>query len=50
MGSRVIWDYQVSGKAELQSATLLRNGGILLGICGNPAEFIELDKDGREIK
>ena len=46
---RVIWDYQVSGKAELQSATLLRNGGILLGICGNPAEFIELDKDGREI-
>lgn len=44
----VVWDYRVPGGMELQSATLLRDGGILLGICGNPARFIELDKNGKE--
>lgn len=46
---RVVWDYQTPDKTELQSATLLRNGGVLLGICGNPARFIELDKNGKEV-
>lgn len=46
---QVVWDYQTPDKTELQSATLLRNGGVLLGICGNPARFIELDKNGKEV-
>lgn len=46
---RVVWDYQTPDKTELQSATLLRNGGVLLGICGTPAQFVELDKKGREV-
>ncbi len=46
---QVVWDYPTPDKTELQSATLLRNGGVLLGICGNPARFIELDKKGKEI-
>lgn len=45
---RVIWDYKTPDGTELQSATQLRDGGFLLGICGNPALFIELDESGRE--
>ncbi len=45
---RVIWDYEAPEGTELQSATLLKNGGFLLGICGSPARLIELDKNGRE--
>lgn len=46
---RVIWDYPAPPQTELQSATLLRNGGVLLAICGHPARFIELNKQGREV-
>lgn len=46
---KVIWNYPAPDKTEVQSATLLRNGGVLLGICGNPARFIELDKNGKEV-
>lgn len=45
---RVIWDYKAPEGTELQSATLLKNGGFLLGICGSPARLIELDKNGKE--
>ena len=45
---RVIWDYKTPEGTELQSATLLNDGGFLLGICGNPARLIELDKNGKE--
>lgn len=45
---RVIWDYKAPEGTELQSATLLKDGGFLLGICGNPARLIELDKNGKE--
>ena len=44
----VVWEYAVSEAQELQSATLLSDGGALLGICGNPALFIEVDKNGKE--
>lgn len=44
----VVWDYEVTAAQELQSATLLPDGGILLGICGNPALFVEVDKEGKE--
>lgn len=46
---QVVWDYPAPDKTELQSATILRNGGVLLGICGNPAQFIELDKKGKVV-
>ncbi len=46
---QVVWDYPAPDKTELQSATLLRDGGVLLGLCGNPARFIELDKNGKEV-
>lgn len=46
---RVVWDYPVPDQTELQSATLLHSGGVLLGICGNPARFVELDKNGKEV-
>jgi len=46
---QVVWDFPAPDKTELQSATILRNGGFLLGICGNPARFIELDKKGRKV-
>lgn len=46
---RTVWDYPAPNKTELQSATLLRNGGVLLGICGTPAQFVELDKKGKEV-
>lgn len=46
---QVVWDYQAPDQTELQSATLLRGGGVLLGICGNPARFVELDKNGKEV-
>lgn len=46
---QVVWDYKVPDGAELQSATLLRNGGVLLGICGTPARFVELDKKGKVV-
>lgn len=46
---RVVWNYQTPDKTELQSATLLNNGGILLGICGTPARFIELNAQGKEM-
>lgn len=44
----VVWDYQTPENTELQSATYLPDGGFLLGICGNPAQIIELDKTGKE--
>ena len=46
---QVIWDYQAPNMTEVQSATVLRNGGALLGICGNPAQFVEVDKNGKEV-
>lgn len=46
---QVVWNYPAPENTELQSATLLRNGGVLLGICGTPAQFVELDKKGREV-
>lgn len=45
---RILWDYKTPEGTELQSATLLSDGGFLLGICGNPARLIELDRNGKE--
>ena len=46
---RVVWDYPTPHNTELQSATVLRNGRVLLGICGTPARFVELDRKGKVV-
>ncbi|MDD4821742.1 MAG: hypothetical protein PHI48_04200 [Bacteroidales bacterium] len=43
---KVIWNYTCSEGSELQSASVLPDGGYLLGICGHPAKIVELDKEG----
>lgn len=43
---KVIWDYTCSEGSELQLASVLPDGGYLLGICGHPAKIVELDKNG----
>ncbi len=43
-----VWDYtDVADSAELQTATKLADGGVLLAICGNPARIVELDTLGQ---
>lgn len=44
---RTIWDYPVEGKGELHTASVLPDGGFLLGITGKPARIVELDKHGK---
>lgn len=46
---QVIWNYEVLPTQELQSVSLLNKGGYLLGICGTPALFIEIDNNGKEV-
>ena len=42
----VLWDYPSPAGTELFTATILPNGGFLLGYCGNPARLIELNAKG----
>lgn len=42
----VVWDYKVKENEELYTATRLESGNYLLGICGNPARIVELNKKG----
>jgi len=45
---QIVWDYPVPAGSELQSATLLKEGGFLLAVCGHPALLILLDEKGEE--
>lgn len=45
--NRTVWDYPVEGQGELHTASVLPDGGFLLGITGKPARIIELDKNGK---
>lgn len=42
----VLWDYRSPKGAELFTASLLPDGGFLLGYCGHPARIIELNAKG----
>lgn len=42
-----VWDYKVQGEGELHTASVLPDGGYLLGITGKPARIVELDKNGK---
>lgn len=43
----VIWNFNVSDKQELQSVSVLKRGGFLLGICGTPSQLLEVDSKGK---
>lgn len=45
----LIWEYKVSKGEELHTARSLENGNFLLAICGHPARFVELSKEGKLI-
>ncbi|WP_297624515.1 hypothetical protein [uncultured Rikenella sp.] len=50
-GGTIVWDYtDVAPGEELQTATRLPDGGYLLGICGTPARFVELDSTGLNVR
>lgn len=44
---QTVWDYKVDGEGELHTASVLPDGGYLLGIAGRPARIVELDKEGK---
>ena len=44
---QTVWDYKVEGEGELHTASVLHDGGYLLGITGRPARIVELDKQGK---
>ena len=44
---QTVWDYPVAGEGELHTASVLPDGGYLLGITGKPARIVELDKKGK---
>ncbi|MDR0835545.1 MAG: hypothetical protein LBN11_03055 [Tannerella sp.] len=46
----VIWDYPAGEGEEIHSASLLPDGGFLIGVCGQPSRIVELDKDGKQRK
>ncbi|MDR3251204.1 MAG: WD40 repeat domain-containing protein [Tannerella sp.] len=44
-----IWDYKAGENEEIHSATRLRDGSYMLGVCGQPARIVELDKNGKQL-
>lgn len=46
---RVIWSYAVE-RGEVQTASLLPDGGFLLAVADSPARIIELDAKGKVVK
>jgi hypothetical protein len=42
----VLWDYKAGENEEIHAATRLKNGNIVVGVCGQPARIIELKPDG----
>jgi len=45
-----IWDYKAKENEEIHSASRLKDGNYLIGVCGEPARIIELDPSGKQIK
>jgi len=46
----VLWDYKAGENEEIHSATRLKEGGYLLGVCGEPSRIVELDEKGQQTK
>jgi hypothetical protein len=45
-----IWDYKAKADEEIHTATRLGDESFMIGICGDPARIVELDKNGRQTK
>lgn len=45
-----IWDYKAKENEEIHSASRLKDGNYLIGICGEPARIVELDPSGKQTK
>ena len=45
-----VWDYKAKENEEIHSASRLKGGNYLVGICGEPARIVELDRSGKQIK
>ena len=45
-----IWDYKANENDEIHSASRLKDGSFMIGICGEPARIVELDASGKQIK
>ena len=43
-----IWDYKAGENEVIHSATSLPDGGIMVGVCGEPARIVEFDKSGKQ--
>ena len=43
-----IWDFKAGENEEIHSATRLPDGGIMVGICGEPARIVEFDQTGKK--
>jgi hypothetical protein len=43
-----VWDYKARENEEIHTTSQLPDGGFLIGICGQPARIVELDKDGKQ--
>ena len=46
-----IWDYKAKENEEIHTATRLKEGGYMIGVCSDPtARIVELDSDGKQVK
>ncbi|MDR1381541.1 MAG: hypothetical protein LBJ47_08700 [Tannerella sp.] len=45
-----VWDYRAGENEEIHSAARLEDGSFMIGVCGEPARIVELDRDGRQTK
>ena len=45
----VLWEYKCKAGFEVQSASWTKDGNILLGVCGSPAQVLEFSPTGEKV-
>jgi len=45
-----VWDFKAAAGEEIHSASRLKDGSYMIGVCGEPARIVELDPAGKQIK
>ena len=43
-----IWEYKAGENEEIHTASLLQDGSIMVGVCGEPARIVEFDRNGNQ--
>ena len=43
-----LWEYKAGENEEIHTASRLPDGGIMVGVCGEPARIIEFDRNGKQ--